>query len=130
MIRKRVQFSQQKYSHIKSRSKRSKLDGRGQFNFVNKDDPNYQKPYGTDYSEKQRKLLSGEVAWETTRLNEITRLLNKAVAFKDEEAIKKAQELRTLKVKQIENKYVPDLTVDEAKEILRSLTPWLSDNKR
>lgn len=63
---------------IKGQSRKSELDSRAYFYFENKDDPNYQKKYGKNYSEKQLMLLSGEVPWETTPINQITTLMRKA----------------------------------------------------
>lgn len=117
-----------KCHRIKTESRKSNLDGRGFIRFVNKDDPAYKKPCGKTYTEKQLKLLSGEIAWETTPLGQLTRLLYKAETLNDAEATAKAREMRDLKIKQRDAGYTPDLTVDEAKDILRELTPWKRDN--
>ena len=75
------------WSHIRSpmKPKRSPLDGRGRISFVNKDDPNYKRNYSGDYTDTQLKLLSGEIAWETTRISSLTMLLYKAEARNDTE---------------------------------------------
>lgn len=124
MIRKRGTFKHQKYSRVRGKSNKSALDSRAIFNFVDKNDPDYKRPCGKDYTERQRKLLSGEIEWQTTRLTDIRALLDKARLLNDTSAIKKAEELYALKVKQRENKYVPNLTEEEARDILRNLTPW------
>ena len=113
-----------KFRRVVGKSKKSKLDGRGQFNFVNTDDPNYKKPCGKTYSEKQLKLLTGEIPWETTPLQQLTVLLYKTEQLNDVAAYKTAKELRDLKLRQRDSSYKPDLTVEEAEDILRALTPW------
>ena len=113
-----------KWHKIVGRSKKSSLDSKAKFNYVNKDDPSYRRYCAATYTEKQLMLLSGETPWETTPLHQLTNLLYKAETLNDTKAYKRAKELRDLKLKQRENRYTPDLSVEEAKDTLRALTPW------
>lgn len=70
------------------RSYRSKLDSSAWFRFIDKDSPEYQLiKYGrsSEYSERQKKILSEEIPLEQVRLNELSRLANKAKTFGDME---------------------------------------------
>lgn len=104
------------------KSRWSKLDGRGKFNFVNKDDPSYQPNYGKCYTERQKQILAEELAVEDIPCHEITLLINKARSLSDIDGYEKAKELRDRKIHA--NEYTPDITAEEARAILNNLTPW------
>lgn len=82
-------------------------------------DPNRQKCYGRTYTERQLRILSGDLPWEVARQTEITLVMNKAKAMDDDENYKQAAMLRELK--QNQDGYHPQMTVEEALEILKSL---------
>ena len=103
----------------RGKSRRSKLDSRAFFFFENTDDPNYKKKYGKKYSERQLMLLSGEISWEITPINQITTLMRKAEALGDTENYGKAKRLHQLKSNQ--DKFIADLSKEEAIEILKGL---------
>ena len=103
-------------------SKRSALDGRGKFNFDNKDDPSYQFNYGKCFTDRQTRILTEEISIEDVPMHEISLILNKARSLGDIDGYEKAKELRERK--QLSKEYTPDITVEEARAILDSLTPW------
>ena len=63
-------------------------------------DPNRQKCYGRTYTERQLRILSGDLPWELVRQTEITIVMNKAKAMDDDENYKQAAMLRELKQNQ------------------------------
>ena len=82
-------------------------------------DPNRVKNYGRTYTERQLRILSGDLPWEIAKQTEITIIMRKAEAMDDDENFKKAALLRELKLNQ--EGYHPQMTVEEALEILKSL---------
>ena len=82
-------------------------------------DPNRVKNYGRTYTERQLRILSGDLPWEIVKQTEITIVMNKAKAMGDDENHKKAAILRELK--QNQEGYHPQMTVEEALEILKGL---------
>lgn len=82
-------------------------------------DPNRQKNYGSKYTDRQLRILSGDLPWELVPQHEITLLMNKARAMEDDEGYRQAALLRELKLKQED--YHPQITVEEALVILKSL---------
>lgn len=109
----------EKAHRVVGASGKGKSDSSAYFFFENKDDPNYKKKYGKKYSEKQLMLLSGEIPWETTPINQITILMRKAEAMGDTENYEKAKRLHQLKSEQ--DVFVPDLSKEEALDILKGL---------
>ena len=85
----------------------------------NPNDPNRVKNYGSTYTERQLRILSGDLPWEVVRQTEITIVMNKARAMDDEENYKQAALLRELKLRQED--YRPQITVEEARNILKEL---------
>lgn len=104
-------------------------DGR-HFRYQNRDDPNYRKACGKEYTPTQLKILSGDIPWEIVPLNQLSMLLYKAETFKDEEVYNKVKGMRDRKIEQRDKKYTPNMTAEEAKDILRSLTPWTSEENK
>ena len=104
-------------------------DGRN-FRYQNRDDPNYRKACGKEYTPTQLKILSGETPWEIVPLNQLTNLLYKAETFNDAKVYQKVKEMHDRKIEQRNKKYTPNMTAEEAKDILRSLTPWTSEEKK
>lgn len=45
---------------------------------TNPDDPNRKKSYGRTYTDRQLRILSGDLPWEVVPQHEITLLMNKA----------------------------------------------------
>lgn len=120
-----VSMKGQKGNRPCGKSRKSDLDGRARFRYGNKYSPQCGKNYGTRYTDRQLMILSGEIPWETTPLNQITLLVNKAESLGDVENYEKAKHLQQLKRKQGE--YKPEMTHEEALAVLRSLTPWNTD---
>lgn len=90
--------------------------------FMNKDDPNYRYNYGTTYTERQMKILNGEIDIFTIKANEIKFIIKKAEGIGDCETCKKAEELYELRTHKEE--YRIDMSIEEARDVLQSLTPW------
>lgn len=110
------------------RSNRSKLDSSAWFRFIDKDSPEYQlikNGRSFEYSERQKKILSEEIPLEQVRLNELSRLANKAKTFGDMETYNTAMMLREEKL--YPDNYHSELTTEEAKAVLDELTPWKID---
>lgn len=57
--------------------------------FVNKDDPNYKPSYGSSYTERQKKIMNGELTPDEFTQGELTLLSRKAERLEDEEALEK-----------------------------------------
>lgn len=94
---------------------------KGHFHFRNPDAPDYKKFYGSTYTERQLKILSGEIPWEVVRLNQLTLLANKAQAMGDDESHRIV--LQLIECKKSQKVYTPQITANEAREILKNLTP-------
>ena len=82
-------------------------------------DPNRVKNYGTTYTERQLRILSGDLPWELVPQREITLLMRKAKAMGDDEGFKQAALLQEMKMGQ--DDYRPQITVEEARDILKEL---------
>lgn len=82
-------------------------------------DPNRVKNYGSTYTERQLRILTGDLPWEVVRQTEITIVMNKAKAMDDDVNYKQAALLRELKLRQED--YRPRITVEEARNILKEL---------
>lgn len=55
-------------------------DRRARFRFINRDDPNYQKPQNTHpYTQRQRDILAGDIPFEEIKTQELTPLIEKTV---------------------------------------------------
>ena len=78
------------------------------------DDPNHPKNYGSTYTERQLKILSGEIPWEVVRFNQLTLLANKAQAMGDDESHKIV--LQMIECKKTQEVYKPQISPIEAKE--------------
>ena len=52
------------------------------FRYINRDDPDYN-PYGTVYTERQNKILSGEIPVDSISTTELTKLRRKAEVIGD-----------------------------------------------
>ena len=95
------------------------------FNFVNKDDPNYRPNYGDAYTKRQQDILADIIPLEKVRLNELGILVNKAEQMGDSDSYEQAKALYNRKVDP--GIYFPSYTIEDAKAILESLTPWPID---
>lgn len=84
-------------------------------------DPDREKLYGSTYTERQNRILSGDLPWEIVPTREISLLINKTKQLGDMELYEKAVTLRELKKSQ--GTYIPQMTPEEAKEILKNLNP-------
>ena len=112
----------------KAKSKRSPLDSRAKISYEDKDSPDYVRAYPPEYTERQTKILSGEIPIDDIRLNELSIIINKAKYNNDEGNASTAEYLYLLK--KHPDEYKPMMELDEAKEILQSLTPWDIDEER
>lgn len=92
------------------------------FNFVNKDDPNYRPNYGSTYTKRQLDVLAGVIPLEEVRINDLAILVNKAEQMGDIDTYEQAKALYDRKLDP--GIYFPTYTIEEAKAILQSLTPW------
>lgn len=110
---------------VKGKSFKSSLDGRGRFNFENKDDPNYRYNYGDTYTERQQAILAGTIPLESVRACELSVLRSKALGMEDMEGYETAEFLLDKKTRP--EVYESRLSDQEAKDILQSLTPWTID---
>ena len=97
---------------------------KGRFRYKYLDDSNHPKNYGSTYTERQLKILSGEIPWEVVRFNQLTLLANKAQAMGDDESHKIV--LQMIECKKNQKAYTPQITPNEAREILKNLN---TDNK-
>ena len=103
----------------------AKRKSSARFSFVNRDDPNYRPSYGTTYSQKQMDILYGVIPLDNVRINELTVLMKKAEQMGDIDSYEQAKELYCRKLDP--GIYFPKYTIEEAKAILQSLTPWIID---
>lgn len=78
-----------------------------------------------NYTPRQLDILGGDVPLEKIRTTELSVLLHKALAREDEFAAEIAQCLFLQKTDPRE--YFPQISVEEAREILQRLTPWKLD---
>ena len=112
----------------KTKSRRSPLDSRAMISYVNKDSPDYVRAYPPEYTERQLKILTGEIPLKEVRMNEIAIIMNKARYNNDEGNLATAEYLHLLK--QHPDEYKPMMELDEAKRILQELTPWDIDEEQ
>ena len=76
-----------------------------------------------EYSKKQILILAEAIPLEEVRKNELTAIIKKARARGDQDILEYAEEL--LGIKELPPSILPMYTIEEAKEILQSLTPWI-----
>lgn len=97
------------------------------FRFLNPDAPNYQPEYcSSPLTERQKQILDEVIPLEQVRVNQLTTIIKKCECLGDDEALQQAKYLYELKTKP-EETYTPQITYEEAKEILQRLTPWKID---
>lgn len=92
------------------------------FSFKDRDNVEYKPQYGTAYTLRQEKILSGELPLEDIRPNELSLLKQKAKHLGDMEGY----EIATLRYEEMLHPldaYYNHYTAEEAAEILRKLTP-------
>ena len=92
------------------------------FSFKDRDSVEYKPQYGTAYTLRQEKILSGELPLEDIRPNELSLLKQKAKHLGDMEGY----EIATLRYEEMLHPldaYYNHYTAKEAAEILRKLTP-------
>lgn len=78
-----------------------------------------------DYSSRQKAILEGEVEFSDIRTTELVALAKKATAKQDDFNLDIINDL--LEVKRNPTDYFPQMTPEEAMEILQKLTPWELD---
>ena len=100
--------------------KRSPLDGRGRDTGVYY--KGYAKSYPKELTAKQHRIMTGELPLEEVRLNEIREIMKKAAFNEDQDLLEAATDLYNAKSNP--NSHQPAYSVEEAKDILQSLTPW------
>lgn len=91
------------------------------FSFKDRDSAEYKPQYGTAYTPRQEKILSGELPLEDIRPNELSLLKQKAKHLGDMEGY----EIATLRYEEMLHPLdaYKHYTAEEAAEILRKLTP-------
>lgn len=99
--------------------------GSAQFSFSNKDDPDYHYNYGKTYTQRQIDILAGDILLNDVRINDLAILVNKAKQIGDIDTYEQAKELYNRKLDP--GQYFPPYSIEEAKQILQSLTPWKID---
>lgn len=79
-------------------------------------------PYGTSYSDRQAKILSGIIPVQSVRLSELAILAKKAERIGDDAN----QEIALQLYEQRSNPstYFPSYSLSEARGIIQRLTPW------
>lgn len=92
------------------------------FSYVQKHSPDYKKPYGSSYTERQIAILSGFIPLENIREAELGLLFRKAEQMGDIDNYEIAKMLYDLKMDP--GKYFPRYTIEQAKDIIQSHIPW------
>lgn len=92
------------------------------FSYKNKDSPEYKPQYGTKYTPRQEKILSGELLLEDIHPSELSLLVRKAKYLNDEEGFEIAS-LRYEEMLHPMDACYEHYTAEEAAEVLRKLTP-------
>lgn len=98
--------------------------GNPNFKFVLKDSPDYSPPCGNEYTERQIRILNGEIALSEIRANELANLKNKALRFSDTENYEIADALYEEKLCPAEHHFWDSWTAEYAERVLQDLTPW------
>ena len=93
------------------------------FSFKNKDSPDYVSSYGDTYTDRQLAILNNEIPLYEIRPNELSILYKKAKQKNDVDSYEIAIQMYAEKTKPQE--YIPQYTIEEAKAILKELTPWI-----
>lgn len=78
--------------------------------------------FGLDYTKRQLDILNDDIPIENVRTVELVTIMKKANERADEMSYDIAQGLYDLKLHPCE--YMPHYTLEEAKALLQSLTPW------
>ena len=78
-----------------------------------------------DYTPRQQAILEGNVALSDIRTTELVTIAKKATAKDDDFNLEIVMDL--LEAKRSPTDYFPQMTVEEALEILQDLTPWELD---
>ena len=82
----------------------------------------FQEPHAVrDYTPRQIAILNDDIPLEEVRMNELTKLVKKAEARNDSAILEQAKCLRS--EKQDTDRFVSKLTIEEARAILKNLTP-------
>lgn len=110
-----------KGKHVSGRRYKSDLDSRAIFKYKSLDDNPDNKYYGQTYTERQLQIINGDLPWEIVPINQISLLMNKAKSFSDWPVYEKVKWMREQKL--LQEEYTPDITVEEARDILKKLTP-------
>ena len=84
-----------------------------------------QQRWDTDYTQRQLMILNDHIPLDRIQAKELSVLLRKALAREDDFAAEIAQCLLLQKTDPRE--YFPQISVEEAREILQRLTPWKLD---
>ena len=107
------QLKGQSAKRIRSKSVRGPNDDHARFRFNNVDAPDYRKAYcDAPYSEKQRRILAGEIPLDQVRTNELTKILNKALEQDDSETEEKVRQMKYEK-RYPERAHMPRRTKEE-----------------
>ena len=87
--------------------------------YTDPNDPDRKKRYGTTYTDRQLRILSGALSWEDVPMREITFIVNKAQQMNDQDTYEIAKKLQDFKAGK--DDYHPKFTAAEAKAILEAL---------
>lgn len=85
-------------------------------------DSRYELEYISVYTKRQRAVLDGSIPLDKVKADEIASIIRKAERLGDPETYEIATVLHNKKMNP--DSYYPQHTVEEAKKILQSLTPW------
>ena len=98
---------------IHTKSNRGSNDSHAVFRYLNTDAPGYRKSYcDAPYSEKQRRILSREIPLDQIRMNELTKILTKAIAQDDADTEKKVRQMKYEKMNP-ERAHLPHRTKED-----------------
>ena len=97
--------------------------GNPSFKYVLKDSPDYRPPCGNEYTERQLRILNGEIALSEIRANELANLKSKALRFSDTESYEIADALYEEKLCPAEHHFRDSWTAEYAEWVLQNLTP-------
>ena len=77
---------------------------------------------GLDYTDRQMAILNDEIHVDMIRTNELAAIMKRAKECGDEDYYEIAQGYYLRKKNP--STYIPTYTIEEAKNVLQSLTPW------
>ena len=88
--------------------------------FVNKDSPDYKYHWGSELTDRQKRILNGEIPLESIRFNELTVIMKKAEQLGDLDSAEKAETLYNQKKYPDDETYHPSMNYEEAVNFLNN----------